>query len=71
MGDTYKALVGLRFLEKLRDVLGELEEHSLTEEGYARVPEDPDNVRGDKKAFDKFVKSGLKKLPMPATSLVV
>ena len=71
MGDNYKAAVGIRFLEKIRDVLAELDEYSLTEEGFARVPEDPDNVRGDKKAFDKFVKSGLKKLPMPATSLVV
>ena len=55
----------------MRGVLEDLDEYSLTEEGLARVPEDPENVRGDEKAFDKFVKSGLKKLPLPATSLVV
>ena len=71
MGDSYKAAVGVRFLEKIRGVLEDLEEHSLTQEGFARVPDDPENVRGDEKAFDKFVKSGLKKIPMPATSLVV
>ena len=71
MGDNYKAAVGIRFLEKIRAVLEDLDEYSLTEEGLARVPEDPDNVRGDEKAFDKFVKSTLEKLPMPATSLVV
>ena len=71
MGDNYKAAVGIRFLEKIRDVLVELDEYSLTEEGLARVPEDPENVRGNEKAFDKFVQSSLKKLPLPATSLVV
>ena len=71
MGDNYKAAVGIRFLEKVRNVLEELDEYSLTEEGFARVPEDPENVRGNEKAFDSFVKSGLKKLPMPAMSLVV
>ena len=35
------------------------------------MPEDPENVRGDEKALDKFVKAGLKKLPVPATALVV
>ena len=71
MGDNWKAAVGIRFLEKIRDVLVALDEYALTEEGLAQVPEDPANVRGDEKAFDKFVKSNLKKLPMPATSLVV
>ena len=71
MGNNYKAAVGIRLLEKIRTVLEDLEEYSLTEEGFARVPGDPENVRGDEKAFDKFVKSGLKKLPLPATSLVV
>ena len=58
-------------MKKIRAVLEDLDEYSLTEAGLARVPEDPDNVRGDEKAFDKFVKSNLKKLPMPATSMVV
>ena len=57
--------------KKISFVLSDLDEYGLTEEGFARVPEDPENVRGDEKAFDKFVKSGLKKLPMPASSLVV
>ena len=43
----------------------------MTQEGFAQVPEDPENVRGDEKAFDKFVKAGLKKLPVPATSLLL
>ena len=43
----------------------------MTEDGLARVPKEPKNVRGDGKAFDKFVKSGLKKLPLPATTVVV
>ena len=71
MGDNYKAAVGIRFLEKIRGVLEDLDEYSLTEEGLARLTEDAENVRGDEKAFDKFVKSNLKKLPMPATSSVV
>ena len=71
MGDNYKASAGIRFLENIRFVLEELDEYALTQEGFARVPEDPENVRGDQKAFDKFVKAGLKKLPMPATALVV
>ena len=71
MGDNYKAAVGTRLLEKVRNVLEDLDEYSLTEEGFARVPKDPENVRGDDKAFEKFVKSGLKKVPMPAMSLVV
>ena len=58
-------------MKKIRAVLEDLDEYSLTEAGLARVPEDPDNVRGDEKAFDKFVKSNLKKLPMTATSMVV
>ena len=71
MGDNYKASAGIRFLEKIREVLSDLDEYALTQEGFAQVPEDLENVRGDEKAFDKFVKAGLKKLPVPATSLLV
>ena len=71
MGDNYKASVGIRFLEKIRFVLSELDEYALTQDGFAQVPEDPENWRGDEKAFDNFVKAGLKKLPVPATSLLV
>ena len=69
MGAKFKASVGVRMLEAVRKVMGDLGDHILTEDGSEGFdPSAPERV-GSADAFAAFIRKARRGLPVPATSL--
>ena len=78
MGVVHKEAVGIRMLEVVRDTMTALGDHLLPADGGeplsssgVALSSSGADLAGDPGAFEKFVKRARKRLPRPASSLVV
>ena len=71
LGAKYRAAVGVRLVEIVRNVMTDLGNHLLTEDGFGPVHKEGDGLTGDPDAFAHFIQYENAALPKETTSLVV
>ena len=71
LNKVHKGVVGVRLLEAIRGVMGELGDHLLSLEGVASAGSADGELRGNRNAFKAFVQRARKRMPQAASSLLV